>query len=168
MKRLLLLILCLGLTACGYKGLGGSFVGSLPDADATAAIASDAADFLASEYAPGHTTIFVPSPEKDAQNGFSTAFEAALRQRGFSVSPESGGNALTVAYTLDDLKGEDGSNGGAWYLHLRISDGQAFARSYLPSGRPEAGRSATTLEKGLGGRLSDKASDTFDAAREAL
>ena len=91
-----------------------------------------------------------------------------MRQRGFSVSPESGGNALTVAYTLDELKGEDGKNGGAWYLHLRLSDGQAFARSYLPSGHPEAGRSATTLEKGLSGRLSDKASDTFDAAREAL
>ena len=147
MKRLLLIV-CLTLTACGYRG-GGSFVGSLPDIDATVAIARDAAALLASEYAPGHTALHVSLPEKNAQNEFSAAFEAALRERGFLISQESSGGAITVAFTLDTLKGEDGA-GAAWYLHLRLSDGQTFARAYMPSGDPEAGRTSTTREKGSG------------------
>lgn len=155
MKRLLLIV-CLTLTACGYRGVGGSFVGSLPDVDATVAIARDAAALLASEYAPGHTALHVSLPEKNAQNEFSAAFEAALRERGFLISQESSGGAITVAFTLDSLKGEDGA-GAAWYLHLRLSDGQTFARAYMPSGDPEAGRTSTTREKGFGASGADRA-----------
>ena len=162
MRPLFLIVcLCLTLTACGYRGVGGSYVGSLPDAGATVAIARDAAALLASEYAPGHTTLFVPLPEKDTRNDFSAAFEAALRERGFLISQESSGGAITVAYTLDILKGEEGA-GAAWYLHLRLSDGQTFARAYMPSGDPEAGRTSTTLEKGSG------VSGASGANREAL
>ena len=155
MKRLLLIV-CLTLTACGYRGVGGSFVGSLPDVDATVAIARDAAALLASEYAPGHTALHVSLPEKNTQNEFSAAFEAALRERGFLISQESSGGAITVAFTLDTLKGEDGA-GAAWYLHLRLSDGQTFARAYMPSGDPEAGRTSTTREKGFGASGADRA-----------
>lgn len=159
MKRIALLLLCFCLSACGYRGLGGSFVGTLPDAAATQAIASDAIAFLSERYAPGHTTLFLLTPEKDANNAFSAQLEAGLRQRGFSVTAERASDAITVAYTLDSLKGDEGEDDAAWYLQLRLSDGQAYARAYTAAGSPEAGRSATTLSKGFGSSVYEKASD---------
>lgn len=157
MKRhILLVMLALCLSACGYRGLGGSFVGSLPEKDGTAAIAEDAAQYLAHEYAPGHTTLFVLTPEKDAHNAFSAALDAALRVKGFTLTAESSGQAITLAYTLDVLKDEQGDE-SAWYLQLRLSDGRSVARSYAPDGAPEAGRSSTPLEPSLFRKASDKA-----------
>ncbi|MBQ4568245.1 MAG: hypothetical protein IJA79_09005 [Desulfovibrio sp.] len=170
MKRILLFALAVCLSACGYKGVGGSFVGDLPKTDATSAIAEDAAAFLADQYAPGHTALYVLTPEKDALNAFSAAFDAALRSKGFTLA-SGPSNALSVAYTVDSLKDDKGDE-SAWYLQLRLSDGQAIARSYDASGLPEAGRTSTPLEKGLLHRASDKAtekaSQAYDGMTEAV
>ena len=159
------LLLCFMLAACGIKGLGGSFVGTLPEDDATVAIANDAAAFLAEEYAPGHTKVFVLTPEKDAQNAFHMAFDNAMREKGFTMLADKSGDALTVAYTLDCLKDDDGKKNAAWYLQIRLSDAQAFARSYTPSGLAEAGRSTTSLKIGKLSKFAETARDKSQALK---
>ena len=176
MRINLLLCLFLILTGCASHGVGGSYVGDLPQKSATTAIAEDAAIYLAQEYAPGHTSLYVLTPENDINNDFSILFDDSLRSRGFTISPDSSGNAITVSYTLDALKDENGKDNGAWYLQLRLSDGQMVARSYSPDGLPEAGRSAAPLEKSFFYRASEKINtkarntiDTVsDVASEAL
>ena len=164
MKNIILLLLCMcTLTACGYRGLGGSFVGDLPESTATAAIAQDAIDYVLEQYAPGHTSIFLLSPEKDALNAFSAAFEDTLRQKGYEVLQTSTSDAVTLAYTLDSLK-ESEDESEAWYLQLRISDGQAIARVYDAAGTPVAGRSATTLSRGVVSRATDAAKAKVEGA----
>ena len=168
MKKLILLsMLTLCLTACGYRGLGGSFVGNLPEDAAVASIAADTSAYIMEQYAPGHTRLLVLTPEKDAHNAYSAALEADLRQKGYEVLQESASNAVTVAYTLDSLKGEDGKD-VAWYVQLRFSDGQAIARVYNADGSAAAGRTATTLQRGLFQRAADKANRAADAAVEKL
>jgi len=160
MRSLLLVAFCLLLTACGVRGLGGSYVGQLPERNAIQAIAADAAAFLAEQHAPGHTSLLLLTPEKDAQDAFSLALENALRQQGFTITTERG-KALTVAYTLDNLQDKS-----AWYLQLRLSDGQAFARAYTALGLPEAGRSATTLGKSVIDTTKEKAEESWQGLRE--
>lgn len=145
----------------GRHGFGGSFVGDLPGGGAVEAIAADASGQIAELYPPGHTRLFVLTPEKDAHNDFSQAFESALRRSGFTVLSNPAENAVAVAYVLDRLDGKkDGEN--AWYLQLRISDnensGLAFARSYTAAGTPEAGRSRTdtAFSRSAASRLADK------------
>ena len=105
------------------------------------------------------------TPEKDANNDFSAFLDAGLRVRGFTLS--SGGDAVTVGYTLDSLKDGKG-NEVAWYLQLRLSDGRSIARSYRADGSPEAGRSAAPLEKTFLRRASEKAKKASDAISEIL
>ncbi len=164
-RIILMMILAFSLAACAHKGVGGSFVGNLPQKEATSAIAEDAARYLAEEYAPGHTVLNVLTPEKDANNDFSAFLDAGLRVRGFTLS--SGGDAVTVGYTLDSLKDGKG-NEVAWYLQLRLSDGRSIARSYRADGSPEAGRSAAPLEKTFLRRASEKAKKASDAISEIL
>lgn len=169
MKKLLLLTLCFALTACGARGLGGSFVGELPDNNCRDAIAEDAANFISNEHAPGHTKIFILTPEEKAKNDFGNAFEQNLRERGFTLLQESEKDALTIAYTIDGLKSENGKGFDAYYLQLRTSEGVAFARSYDADGKPEAGRSSTPLKNGFfkaaAKKASEKVSATYDAAK---
>lgn len=171
MRVVLLLCLSLSLMACASRGVGGSYVGDLPQKSATAAIADDAAVYLSQEYAPGHTSLYLLTPENAANNDFSVSFDDSLRSRGFTMSPDGSGNAITVGYTLDALKDDNGKDNGAWYLQLRLSDGQMVARSYGPDGMPEAGRSAAPLEKSFFYRASEKisnsAQDTFNTASDA-
>lgn len=166
-RIILMMILAFSLAACAHKGVGGSFVGNLPQKDATSAIAEDAARYLAEEYAPGHTVLNVLTPEKDANNDFSAFLDAGLRVRGFTLSSGGSSDAVTVGYTLDSLKDAKG-NDVAWYLHLRLSDGRSIARSYRADGSPEAGRSAAPLDKTFLRRASEKAKNTSDAISEIL
>ena len=168
-KILLLMTMCFALTACGVRGLGGSFVGEMPETDCVTAIAQDAADFISQDHAPGHTKVFIMTPEKDAKNEFGVALEQNLRERGFTILQESERDAITLAYTIDGLKSEDGKDYGAYYLQLRSSEGQAFSRAYTLDGKPEAGRSATPLKQGFfktaTDKVTDKVSTTYDAAK---
>lgn len=163
----------------GKHGPGGSFVGELPlTSGAVEAIAADVSSQIAELYPPGHTSLFVLTPEKDAGNGFSLAFENALRGKGFTVlSSLPAENAVAVAYILDPLNWKkDGED--VWYLQLRLSDnengGVAFARTYTASGLPEAGRSKTDIvfSRSLASRLADKAarkaSKVYDRSVEYL
>lgn len=162
-KNLLLCLIVLFASGCaGTRGPGGSFVGELPSGGAVQTIASEASGQISELYPPGHTKLFVLTPEKDAGNGFSLAFENALRSKGFTVLPLPNENAVAVAYVLDQLHGKkDGEQ--SWYLQLRISDnedgGVAFARSYTADGRPEASRSKTDIpfSRSFASRMADKA-----------
>ena len=166
MRVYLILMMALCLAACAHKGVGGSYVGDLPQKDATSAIADDAAMYLAEEYAPGHTTLYVLTPEQNANNDFSVSLDTALRGKGFTMSPDGSG-AVTVGYTLDALKGENGEQ-SAWYLQLRLSDGHAVARSYGADGSPEASRSAAPLEKTVLHRATEKISNAAQDAYEGV
>lgn len=172
MKRFLLFSLCFVLAACGARGIGGSYVGELPESDCVTAIAMDAANFISQDHAPGHTKIFIMTPEKDAKNEFGVTLEQNLRERGFTILQESESDALSLAYTIDGLKAEDGKDYGAYYLQLRSSEGQAFARAYSLDGKPEAGRSATPLKTGIWKAATNKAtkkvSETYDSAKNKV
>ena len=167
MRYIALLALCFCVSACGYKGIGGSYVGPLPEDAAVGHIAMDASNWLAEEHAPGHTKLFVLTPEKDAKNAFSTAFDSALREKGFTLLSASSSDGITLAYTLDSLKDDKGKD-AAWYLQFRLSDGVAIARSYDADGMPEAGHSATQLERRLLQKATDKAGQKIDNAKAVV
>lgn len=159
--------LCLCLVAgCSGKGAGGSFasfVGDLPEGGAVASIASDASAQVAELYPPGHTSIFLLTAEEDAESGFSSAFENALRQSGFTVLQGPEENAVAVAFLLDGFVEEKKDGVKVWYLRFLVSDndekGMAFARTYTASGRAEAGWTRTEVDfsRSVAARLADKA-----------
>jgi len=159
MKRILFSALLLCLTACGYKGVGGSFVGPLPTDSAITAIASDASAFLSDRYPPGHTSLYLYTPEEEARNAFSATLENILRRSGFMIVQSPGSSSISVAYTLDRIGTDENA---AWYLQLRLSDGESVARSYGPSGIAEAGRSFTPLQPGMLKKASNKAAQAYN------
>lgn len=141
--RKTLLSLCfvvLFASGCAKPGLIGSFCGPLPERGAVSAIAADAVACLSELYPPGHTYLCLLQA-KDAGNDFAAAFENGLRAEGFTLAAAESADVLVVAYTLDALDEKS-----AWYLQIRLSDGKAFARSYMASGQPEAGQSRTEQE----------------------
>jgi len=147
MKRFalaLLVLTCLA-SGCANKGFVGSFYGEIPQQGVTAAIAEDAADFLAAKYPPGHTTLQIVPADKSA-NAFDNVFEARLRTLGFTVRPSAPAapaepDALTLSYILDRIEAD-----ASYYLQIRLSDGAAISRAYTATGQPEAGRSSTSHE----------------------
>ncbi len=150
---LLALVLAL-LVGCSARGVGGSYVGELPQGSAVGAIAEDTSAWLAQEFPPGLTTLHLLTP-KGSQD-FTGLFEDSLRRKGFVVTQESGSEGLSVAYILDKLDDE------AWYLQVKIDGNKAVSRVYGADGKPVAGRSSTALEKGALARASEKASETAD------
>ena len=170
-----LLLMMLLASGCASRGPLGSYCGPLPEGGAVSAIAADAVDCLSSLYPPGHTSVHLV-PAKDVENGFAQAFERGLRTKGFTLLPAATADAVAVAYTLDALfeKGEK----SAWYLQLRISDGEgngkSIARSYTETGQPEAGQSRTEIEfkRSLLRKTVDKTKETagkaYDATRSFL
>ena len=144
MKRFalaLLMLTCLA-SGCANKNPVGSFFGEIPQQDVTAAIAEDAAEYLAGKYPPGHTTLHILAADESA-NAFDTAFESRLRILGFTVRPSlpAAPEALTLSYILDRIEAD-----ASYYLQIRLSDGKAISRSYTATGQPEAGRSSTPHE----------------------
>jgi len=143
---LLSLILAVALTSgCAMRGPANSFCGPLPGESAVTAIADDAVSTLASLYPPGHTTLRL-LPAKGLENGFAVALEKGLRAKGFTLAPTDA-SGISVAYTLDRLDEK-----AAWYLQLRLSDGNAIARAYASDGSPEAGQSRIVPESSHSGR----------------
>lgn len=146
MRILILPLLLMVLLASGCAGRGpvGSYCGPLPETGAVSAIAADAVDCLSSLYPPGHTSVHLV-PAKDVENAFIQAFENGLRTSGFTLLPTATADNVAVAYTLDAIfeKGEK----SAWYLQLRIADGdgngKSIARAYTETGQSEAGQSRT-------------------------
>lgn len=142
-----LLLMVLLASGCAGRGPIGSYCGPLPEANAVSAIAADAVDCLSSLYPPGHTSVHLV-PAKEVENAFIQAFENGLRTSGFTLLPTAAADTVAVAYTLDAIfeKGEK----SAWYLQLRISDGEgngkSIARAYTETGQPEAGQSKTEIE----------------------
>ena len=177
MRILILPLLLMVLLASGCAGRWpvGSYCGPLPETGAVSAIAADAVDCLSSLYPPGHTSVHLV-PAKDVENAFIQAFENGLRTSGFTLLPTATAGNVAVAYTLDAIfeKGEK----SAWYLQLRISDGEgngkSIARAYTASGQPEAGQSRTeiTLKRSMLQKAADKTKKTagkaYDATRNFL
>jgi len=131
----LVLALAVALTSgCAMRGPAGSFCGPLPGEAAVTAIAGDAVSTLAGLYPPGHTTLYL-LPAKGLENSFAVALEKGLRAKGFTLAPPDT-NGISVAYILDRLDEK-----AAWYLQLRLSDGNTIARAYAANGSPEAGQS---------------------------
>lgn len=135
MKKLISLFACLCLLqACAVRGIGGSYVGDLPQQDVIAKIANDMATYISEIIAPGHNPLSLLTPKKDAENEFSVSFENALRTKGFEISATG---EISIAYTIDSLDDE------SFYVQVRFSDGVAIARSYNADGVAEAGRTKT-------------------------
>ena len=168
MKRfaLILLVMSCLVTGCASKGVLGSFYGEVPETTIAAAIADDAATYLAGKYPPGHTTLQVLPADKSA-NAFDTAFESRLRALGFTVRPEqpAAPDALTVSYILDRIEADS-----SYYLQIRLSDGAAISRAYTSTGQPEAGRSSTPHKFTLPvmKRIETKARSVYDSTAERL
>jgi len=142
----LMLVLAVVLTSgCAMRGPAGSFCGPLPGESAVTAISGDAVSILAGLYPPGHTTLRL-LPAKGLGNGFAVALEKGLRARGFTLAP-AGAEGVSVAYTLDRLDEK-----AAWYLQLRLSDGNTIARAYAADGSPEAGQSRIAPESSRSGK----------------
>ena len=154
-------------TGCAKPGLKNSYCGPLPEQQAVSSIATDAVNFLAELFAPGHTSVHV-LPAKDASNGFASAFENTLRARGFTVAASQGADIVVVAYTLDALV-EDGEK-VAWYLQLRLSDGKVIARSYTANGQPEAGQSRTeqAFRGSTAARAAEKVRHAVDSGMDSF
>jgi len=135
-------------SGCAMRGPVSSFCGPLPGESAVTVIAGDAVSTLADLYPPGHTTLRL-LPAKGLENGFAVALEKGLRAKGFTLAPTDT-DGISVAYTLDKLDEK-----AAWYLQLRLSDGNTLARAYAADGNPEAGQSRImpeSLRSGKGER----------------
>ncbi|MDL2210243.1 hypothetical protein LJC26_05515 [Desulfovibrio sp. OttesenSCG-928-O18] len=151
-------------SGCAKSGLVGSFCGPLPERGAVSAIAADAVACLSELYPPGHTSLRLLQA-KDAGNEFAAAFENGLRSQGFTLAATDSADVIVVAYTLDALDEKS-----AWYLQLRLSDGNVIARAYTVSGQPEAGQSRTEQEfrRSFVDRATEKARHVWDSGMEAL
>ncbi len=146
----------LTLSGCASRQLTDSFCGPLPADDAVTMIAQDAVSTLTGLYPPGHTAIYL-LPAQDSGNPFSARLENTLRGQGVTMLQADSQDALAVAFTLDQLQAEQGEDGQAWYLQLRLSDGRIISRSYNAFGLPEAGQSRTeaAVKRPLGEKLTE-------------
>jgi hypothetical protein len=86
-------------------------------------VAEHLAETLAAAYPPGHTALFIEgSGSKHDELG--PAIESSLRARGFTIMPDNGAPALTLAYVLDRLDDE------IWYSRITLSDGLLLTRTW--------------------------------------
>ena len=116
--------LILIVAGCGPRfRLSESFLTEDCPAGSAAVVAEDLAQTLALDYPPGHTTIFL-SQTGAPNDELGPALETALRAQGFTLVPETGDSALTVAYVLDRFKEN------FWFAKLTVSDGLIESRVY--------------------------------------
>lgn len=136
MDRKFLVLICLimvvaFITGCagGYGRAGklNSFLAGGCPASAVSMVADDLASRLAESYPPGHTRIHLKQTGSHS-DALGTAFEQALRSRGFAISAESGPKVLTVAYVMDRI------DEATWYSRLSVSTGLIISRTYVQKG----------------------------------
>lgn len=135
MKNIVLIVLVCLLSACtsvrSYQS-GSSFLGVIPEEKSILkAIAADMAGYIATQYAPGHTSFNLITPKEEKAevvddvviDTFSVIFENALRQKGFEISKKG----MELSYTIDSL--EEG-----FYTQIRLGDNNNFSSMYSKSG----------------------------------
>ena len=131
MKKLTLFALAIFLCfACGcsrYSRENSFDLGNVP-AETMQNMASDTASLLASEYPPGHTSVYVVPVSSKLGGSFRAVLENSLRNKGFTLSFEETPGAMKLLYKLDQLKGDD-----VWYLSLQFA-GRSLARVYNMGG----------------------------------
>ncbi len=135
MKNIVLVVLICLVSACtssrSYQS-GNSFLGVIPEEKSILkAIAADMAGYIATQYAPGHTSFNLITPKEEKAevvddvviDTFSVIFENALRQKGFEISKKG----MELSYTIDSL--EEG-----FYTQIRLGDNNNFSSMYSKSG----------------------------------
>lgn len=135
MKNLALILLICSISACtatrNYQS-SSSFLGVVPEEQSVLkAIANDMAGYIAEQYAPGHTSfnLITPNEEKaevvddEVIDTFSVIFENALRQKGFEISKKG----MELSYTIDSLQ-------EGFYTQLRFGDNNNFSTMYSMGG----------------------------------
>lgn len=135
MKNIVLVVLICLVSACAsarsYQS-GNSFLGVIPEEKSILkAIAADMAGYIATQYAPGHTSFNLITPKEEKTevvddvviDTFSVIFENALRQKGFEISKKG----MELSYTIDSL--EEG-----FYTQIRLGDNNNFSSMYSKSG----------------------------------
>lgn len=145
MKKMVLLALVFCISACsaGNYRSGNSYLGVVPEEQSISKlIADDMAAYIATQYAPGHTSFnFITPKEEKAKivddvvlDTFSVIFENALRQKGFEISK----NGIRLSYTVDSLEE------GIFYTQLRLADGNNFSSVYRKDGKNFSSRTSLT------------------------
>lgn len=135
MKNLVLIVFVCLISACtsarSYQS-GNSFLGVIPEEQSVLkAIAGDMALYIATQYAPGHTSFNLITPKEEKMevvddvviDTFSVIFENALRQKGFEISKKG----MELSYTIDSL--EEG-----FYTQIRLGDNNNFSSMYSKNG----------------------------------
>ena len=144
MKNLVLIILVCLLSACSgmrnYQS-GNSYLGVIPEEKSVLnSIADDMANYIAMQYAPGHTSFNLITPKEEKTevvddvvlDTFSVIFENALRQKGFEISKKG----LELSYTIDSLEE------GTFYTQIRLGDNKNFSSLYNKEGLTISSRSS--------------------------
>lgn len=144
MKNLVLIVLICLVSACtGIKNyqLGNSYLGVVPEEKSILkAIADDMANYIAMQYAPGHTSFDLITPKEEKAevvddvvlDTFSVIFENALRQKGFEISKKG----MELSYTIDSLEE------GTFYTQIRLGDNNNFSSLYNKEGKSISSRSS--------------------------
>ncbi len=135
MKKLFpAVILCALCAAVGLAGgcslhsapalTGNSYLAEQYPAGSITAVTEHLAETLTASYPPGHTVLFIEGSGSE-QDALGPALEAALRARGFTVTPDrEDSRALALVYVLDQL------DEAIWYSRLTLSDGLSVARTW--------------------------------------
>lgn len=135
MKNIVLIVLVCLVSACSstrsYQS-SSSLLGVIPEEKSVLkAIANDMANYIATQYAPGHTSFNLITPKEEKAevvddviiDTFSVIFENALRQKGFEISKKG----MELSYTIDSL--EEG-----FYTQIRLGDNNNFSSMYSKNG----------------------------------
>lgn len=144
MKKLVPIIIVCLISACtgvqNYQS-NNSYLGIIPkEKSILKAIANDMANYIAIQYAPGHTSFNLITPKEEKAevvddvilDTFSVIFENALRQKGFEISKKG----LELSYTIDSLEE------GIFYTQIRLSDNKNFSSLYNKDGKSISSRSS--------------------------
>ncbi len=144
MKNIVLVVLICLVSACtsarSYQS-GNSFLGVIPEEKSILkAIANDMANYIATQYAPGHTSFNLITPKEEKAevvddvviDTFSVIFENALRQKGFEISKKG----MELSYTIDSLEE------GTFYTQIRLGDNNNFSSLYNKEGKSISSRSS--------------------------
>jgi hypothetical protein len=91
-------------------------------------IAADIVERLQSAYPPGQTMLYIYLPNQ-GKGELAQAVENLLRAKGFSIAPDKDSEAITLAWTMDQLDEK------TWYLLVNLSSGYRFARLYSDNGK---------------------------------
>ena len=127
MKKSILFLLLLSMSACATKniGTGGSYVYGVPNQEISTIIAKDIADYISQDIAIGETSIALLTPIDDTENAFSTVLEMEFRSRGYRFSQKEKAQ-IVLKYTLKIV--ED-----TYFIQFHF-DEMNMARSYRQDG----------------------------------